>query len=74
MSFKVIAFQRLNKMDDSERKEIILDAGYIYFQAFHDCLYCYDTLENVKYPDSPIYTLDFDADAKGKFVLVQNYS
>ena len=68
---KIIAFQRLNKMFDTERKEIILDAGFKYFQAYHDCLYCYDSLDNVKYPDDPVYELDFDADEKGKFILVK---
>lgn len=63
---KVFAFRRLNIMGNVERKEIILDEGYRYFQAYHDCLYCYDSLENVKNPDDPIYTVDVE----GEFVLV----
>jgi|GEM_PF-3985191 len=64
--YKVFAFTRLNHMGADERKEIILGEGYAYFQAYHDCLYCYDTLESVKYPDDPIYTIDAD----GKLILV----
>lgn len=64
--YKVFAFQRLNKIGVEERQEIILGEGYKFFQAYHDCLYCYDSLENVKYPHDPIYTID----DKGAFVLV----
>lgn len=66
--YRVFAFTRLNHMEADERKEIILSEGYRYFQGYHDCLYCYDSQENVKYPDDPIYT--FDAD--GKFILVKS--
>lgn len=64
--YRVFAFQRLNIMSNAEKKEIIIDEGFGYFQAYHDCLYCYDTLENVKYPDDPIYLINED----GTFVLL----
>lgn len=66
--YKVFAFTRLNHMGPDERKEIILGEGYIYFQAYHDCLYCYDSIDSVKYPNDRIYTID----ENGTFVLVKS--
>ena len=53
---KVISFKRLNKMSENERKKLITDR-YHYFQVFHNCLYCYETLMEAKY-SGKLYNLD----------------
>lgn len=59
---KVISFARLNKLNKDARKRLVLDK-YFYFQVFHDCLYCYKKLKEIKCRGK-VYKLDRNGELK----------